>query len=151
MGKRPAGISALAFLYVFFLTISLISKFSHSTYSWLIIVLFLIVAVTGIALYKGKKWAWWVIGALTMFTFIRNVYFLYLAFSYAESIPDIGVVYLEYGGKFIFQSIILLFLFSKPVAQFLDFKNSDTFQRLLFLLAIGFTSVLFLLFFDRFF
>jgi len=136
MGKRPAGISIIAWIYILISGISLVSSLILSVYSWPLIIIYLTIFISAVALYLGQKWAWWLMATLAMFMLIRNTSALILAIGNSSDVTGIGQYYLLTGGKLIFHCLILIVLLSKPAIQFFAFQKLNTVQRLLILFAV---------------
>ena len=135
MEKRPAGISIIAFIYTLVSCVGLISSFSLSSENWFATATMLVLGLSAVAFYLGNKWAWWIIGTMTLFSIIVNVPQLYFVITNSELIPDINKYYLKHGGKLIIQTLILFFLFSKPVIKFFSFEKPNKIKLLVFLVA----------------
>ncbi len=133
MGKRPAGISILSFIYILITVIGLLTNRLSMNDDWFSYVILIILGVSAVALYMGQRWAWWVIGSMTVFSIMVNITNLYFSLSNLDLIPDVNKFYFKFGAKLLIQSLILALFLSKPVIQFFAFKNLNTLQRLLIL------------------
>ncbi len=123
MSNRPAGISILALIYILISSIGLISSISLPAVNWLAILSMLGLGISAVAFYMGQKWAWWIIATLTLISIIINVPQFYYIVTNSDLIPDIRKYYLKHGGKIVVQTLILLFMFSKPIIKFFSFKT----------------------------
>ncbi|MGJ8662045.1 MAG: hypothetical protein ACSHWU_00275 [Marinicella sp.] len=135
MEKRPAGLAIISFIYVLIAVIGLTSSFSMSTVNWFSTVTLLLLGISGIGFFMGQKWAWWIIGTMTLFSIFINIPQLLMVIINADVIPDIQKHYLKHGGKIIIQGLILAFMFSQPVIKYFVFENITKTKQFFILVA----------------
>ena len=142
MDKRPAGISIISFIYLLIACLGLFSSFSPSSANLFATATMLLMGVSAVGYYSGKKWAWWIVSTLTLFSIATNLIQLQVVLNHTGSVSNILKYYLLIGGKAVIQILILVFMFSTPVIKFFSLEKLKRTNLFFVLLAITVTVFL---------
>jgi len=156
MQKRPIGITILSLLGVigglsllifsFFLAESLASATELTGISSIAMRANMAILgswglVSGIGMWKGRKWGWWLGATYISYSVLRNANALLTISDISSQFPDQDIdttkYYIKHTGRVIFHSLIACYYFKGNVLDFFRIGSGKRWKRILAYLGIS--------------